>query len=193
MIAVARRKASAAGVADRVELQQLDLRDLEAWASGRSFDGVLSNFGALNCLPDRHSVADALAGCVRAGGQAVLVVMGPICPWEITWHLLHGQVRPAVRRFRDGVQAHAGGGAHLAVWYPSPRTVRREFAPFFRPVAAAGVGVLLPPSYLCHLVERRPALFQRLARWERRWNRYFPWTWLNDHYLLALERRGSAP
>jgi len=120
-------------------------------------------------------------------------VMGPICPWEITWHLLHGQVRPAVRRFRDGVQAHAGGGAHLAVWYPSPRTVRREFAPFFRPLAAAGVGVLLPPSYLCHLVERRPALFQRLARWERRWSRHFPWTWLNDHYLLALERREGAP
>jgi len=111
----------------------------------------------------------------------------------MAWHVLHGQVRTACRRLGSGVPGHAGGGSHLAVWYPSPRTLRREFAPFFRPVATAGVGALLPPTYLGHLVERRPALFQGLAGWERRWRHHFPWTWLNDHYMLALERRGGVP
>jgi SAM-dependent methyltransferase len=193
MIDVIRLKAAAAGVAHRLELQRLDLRDLEAWTPGCTFEGAFSVFGALNCLPDRRGLARALARHVRAGGFAVLVVMGPLCPWEIGWHLFHGQPQAAFRRFRGAVPAHAGGGAHLAVWYPSPRTLRREFSPLFRPVASAGVGVLLPPTYLCHLVERHWSLFDRLARWERRWNRHFPWTWLNDHYLLALERCGNAP
>lgn len=193
MIDVARDKAAAAAVADRIDVQLLDVHELEAWVPGRTFDGVLSNFGALNCVADRRPIARALAACVPPAGRVVLVIMGPLCPWEMAWHLLHGRVGTAFRRLRGGESAHAGGGGHLPVWYPSPRTVRREFAPFFRPLAAAGVGVLLPPTYLGHLVERRPVLFQKLAHWERRAGRRFPWTWLNDHYLLALERRGGTP
>jgi ubiquinone/menaquinone biosynthesis C-methylase UbiE len=192
MLDVARRKAIAAGVASRIELCRVDLRDANFWVPARAFDGVLSNFGALNCLPDRRPVAGMLAQCVRPGGRVVVVVMGPVCPWEIAWHLFHGQGKTALRRFHDGVPAHAGGGAHLPVWYPSPRTVRREFAPSFQHVTTLGIGVLLPPTYLHHLVDRRPALFARLAAWERRRRARLPWTWLNDHYLLVLERRGYA-
>lgn len=193
MIEVARRKVDTAGLAGRVELARLDLNDAPAWAPGRTFDGVLSNFGALNCLADRHPIARALAGWLRPGGRAALVVMGPFCPWEITWHLFHGQVRNAVRRFRSGVPAHIGAGVRLPVWYPSPCRIRSEFTPFFRHTATVGIGVLLPPTYLGHLIERRPGLFYRLAVWERRWHTHFPWNWLNDHYLIVFERRRNEP
>jgi len=196
MLDVARRKATAAGVTSLVDLARVDLAappgDMAAWTQGRTFHGVVSNFGALNCVPDRRPIAAALARCVQPGGKVVVVVMGPLCPWEMAWHLLHGQVRTALRRFRGGLHAHAGAGAHVRVWYPSPRTTLREFAPSFRPVSAMGIGVLLPPTYLCHFVERRPALFERLATGERRCREHLPWTWLNDHYLLVLERRESA-
>jgi hypothetical protein len=152
------------------------------------YDGVFSNFGALNCLPDRRQLAGALAGLVRPRSQVVIVLMGPICPWEIAWHLAHRQVGTAFRRFRSGVRAHVGGGETTRVWYPSPRRVRREFWPHFRHLETVGIGTWLPPSYLSHLVERWPGIFGRLAALDSRLGGRFPWTWLNDHYLIRMER-----
>jgi hypothetical protein len=153
------------------------------------YDGAFSNFGALNCLPDRRPVAEALADWVRPGGRVVLVVMGPLCPWEVAWHLLHGEARTAFRRLQPGVEAHVGMGATVRVWYPSPRRLRTEFAPYFRHLETVGIGALLPPPYLDHLVERWPRMFETLALLDRRLERMFPWTWLNDHYLAVFERR----
>ena len=114
--------------------------------------------------------------------------MGPLCPWEIGWHLAHGQPAPAFRRFRRGVEAHVGDGATIRVWYPSPRTLAAEFEPYFEVCELVGIGSLLPPSYLSHLVDRRPTLFGRLADADRRIGASWPWTWLNDHYLMVLQR-----
>jgi SAM-dependent methyltransferase len=203
MLAVAQRKAAAAGVADRIVFEQLDLsaigeRRLEIRAESISklqapssalYDGAFSNFGALNCLPDRRALAEALARWVRPGGRVVLVVMGPLCPWELAWYLLHGAPRTAFRRLRAGVEAQLGGGATVRVWYPSPRRLRAEFAPGFRHLETTGIGAFLPPSYLDHLVERWPHLFEALAHLDRRFARIVPWTWLNDHYLVVFERR----
>lgn len=204
MLEVARRKVNRAGVADRVDLLQLDLATVDAGGSpfappvssaaagpgqGARFDGAFSNFGPLNCLADRRPLAEGLARWIKPGGAVILVVMGPACPWEIGWHLLHGQPRAAMRRFQGGVQARVGDGATIPVWYPSPRTVQREFAGAFDLRAAMGIGSALPPSYLAHLATRWPAFFGRLAALDRRISRSWPAAWLNDHYLLALERR----
>jgi SAM-dependent methyltransferase len=194
MLALAREKAVAACVADRVHLCQLDLAspgDVQPPGADPPplFDGVYSNFGPLNCVPDRRGLARALACQVRPGGLLVLVVMGPICPWEIGWHLLHGQVRGAFRRFGSAVEAHVGGGATVPVWYPSPYRLRADFAPWFRHIKTRGLGSFLPPTYLSHLAERWPRLFERLASLDRRAGPLFPWTWLNDHYIMVLSRR----
>jgi SAM-dependent methyltransferase len=198
------RKAEAAGVTDCLTFTQLDLTDIGYWISGigelvqsenpkseirnPKFDGAFSNFGAFNCVPDRRPIAEALSRWVRPGGHVVLVVMGPFCPWEIAWHLLHGEVGTAFRRLRSGIEAQIGEGAVVHVWYPSPRRLQAEFAPHFRHLKTVGIGVLLPPSYLSHLVERWPGWFERMAAWDRRLGQVFPWTWLNDHYLVVFER-----
>lgn len=200
MLEVARWKAEAAGVMGRVRFEALDLGSLpDQWEGSpvenphseirnSRFDGAFSNFGALNCLPDRRPVAEALARWVRPGGRVVLVVMGPFCPWEVAWHLGHGEACTAFRRLRPGVEAHVGHGATARVWYPSPRRLRAEFAPHFRHLETVGIGALLPPSYLNHLAERWPRFFEALALLDRRLGHVFPWTWLNDHYLTVFER-----
>jgi SAM-dependent methyltransferase len=196
MLDVAQRKAAAANLTHLVDFAAIDLAapafsivNCQLSIVNCQLSGAFSNFGPLNCLSDRRPLAEALAQWLRPGSRVVLVVMGPACPWEIGWHLLHGQPRPAFRRFRGGVDAHVGGGATVPVWYPSPRTLAAEFAPHFAVRGLLGIGSLLPPSYLSHLVERWPAAFGRLAQAERRLARAWPWTWLNDHYLLMLERR----
>jgi ubiquinone/menaquinone biosynthesis C-methylase UbiE len=189
MLAVTRQKAEAAGVGARVTVARLDLAALPSAGLAEEYDGVVSSFGPLNCVEDRRAVAGALAGGVRPGGRLVLVVMGPICPWEIAWHLGHGQVRTALRRFRAGAPARVGSGRRLRVWYPSPGRLRREFAPYFRTLEVAGIGLLLPPSAMGGLVERAPRLFGLLAAIDRRLATTLPWRMFNDHYLMVLERR----
>jgi SAM-dependent methyltransferase len=192
MLSVARRKTESSGLGGRVLFAQLDLANAAAWAeqNGQSgeYDGAFSSFGALNCLSDRRQLAMALASLVRPRRQVVVVLMGPVCPWEIAWHLAHGQVRTAFRRFQSGTRAHVGGGRTTRVWYPSPRRLRREFLPYFRHLETVGVGTMLPPSYLSHLVDRWPGIFDRLAAMDGRLGNRAPWTWLNDHYMVRMER-----
>jgi SAM-dependent methyltransferase len=190
MLDAAREKVGAAGLGDTVTLAHFDMNrphDTPPEISA-DYDGVLANFGALNCVENRPALAAFLAERVRHGGRVILVVMNPLCPWEIGWHLLHGKPRTAFRRLRGGEMAHTGGGQMIRVWYPSPGRLRREFAPAFRHVRTVGIGALLPPSYLDHLVERWPGTFARLARLDRRSGRYFPLTHLNDHYLAEFVR-----
>lgn len=215
MLAVAREKAEAAGVADRIEFVEMDLNEMQDTGCGMRddsgdrpscrtsfatpslhptmahlWDGALADFGALNCIEDRRTLASVLARWVRPGGYVVLVPMGPLCLWEVGWHLLHGRVRMAFRRFRSVASARLGGGTTVRVWYPSLRRLRAEFGPYFRPVQTVGLGILLPPTDLSHWVERRPRLLERLEQWERR-IRHLPLAArLGDHYLMVLVRWG---
>lgn len=214
MLDVARRKAQAVGIESGIAFVRLDLADIrddfrfpvpdfqwlkdagpageqERETSSRAFllSGAFSNFGALNCLPDRRPLAQALAQIIRPGGRVVLVLMGPICAWEIFWHLLHGEARTALRRLRSGAEAHIGTGATVPVWYPSPRRLRAEFAPFFAHRETAAIGALLPPSHLAHLVERWPRSFARLMLLERRLRGLSALAWLADHYVMVFERQ----
>jgi len=196
MLAVARHKAAVRGVTDRITFEQLDMRLFPCSPAHRTvkrtYDGGFSNFGALNALPDFHALASILAHWIRPGGRVLLVVMGPLCPWEWGWHLAHGQVRTAFQRLHRDTVAHIGHGTLMRVWYPSPRRLRQAFSPYFRHQATVGVGVVLPPTFARGLVDRRPGLFERLAVLDRRAGRTFPGTWLNDHYLACFERTEHA-
>ncbi|HEX9732106.1 MAG TPA: class I SAM-dependent methyltransferase [Thermoanaerobaculia bacterium] len=182
MVDAAREKVARAGLADRVHLRH---QSIEAWTAdpGGPFDGALSNFGVLNCVDDLAPVARALAASVRSGGRAVLVVMGPLVPWEWLWFLARGRPRDAFRRRRRGGVAWRG----QQVRYPSPRTVRRTFRPAFRARRTSAVGALLPPTYAESWAARHPRLIDGLDRWERRVECQL--AWLADHYVLELERR----
>lgn len=191
MLELTTQKAQAAGVGERVNVAQLDLTELQHRASvlNRQYDGVMSNFGPLNCVEDRQALVSTLAGLVRPGGRVVAGVMGPLCPWEIAWHLGHGEARTAFRRFRSGADARVGAGGTVKVWYPSIRRLRHEFEPYFQTLESAGIGLLLPPSAMGGLVDRAPRFFGLLAKLDRRFAETLPWRWLNDHYVLVLERR----
>lgn len=195
MLEMTRCKVDDAGVGGLVETRRLDLERMEAEADELAgpFDGALSNFGPLNCVGDRTPVARALARLVRPGGVVAAVLMGPFCPWEMAWHLLHLEPGTAFRRLRRGLPAHVGGGATIRVWYPSPARLRREFTDGFRPTGLAAIGCFLPPPYLAHLADTRPRIVSALAELENRWHRRFPFTWCGDHYLQCFERSPEGP
>ncbi|MBK9091631.1 MAG: class I SAM-dependent methyltransferase [Anaerolineae bacterium] len=211
MLAVTRRKVAQAGMEELVQVAKLDIADLAAWGSSlrsetrdqrsqdndsspsrdpisglrspfSSFDGVLSNFGGLNCVADLAGVAQALAGLLKPGGRAILCIMGPLAPWEWAWYLRQGQAGKAFRRLRrDGVPWRG-----LTIRYPSIAALRRAFAPMFTVQRVSAIGALLPPSYVEPWAARHPALLARLNRIERRLETAWPLPWLADHYLIEM-------
>jgi hypothetical protein len=144
--------------------------------------------GALNCVEDRQTVGRALADAVRPGGSMLVVVMAPVAPWEIGWHLAHGEPALATRRFRGGAVAPLGTASRTRVWYPSVGRLRRELGPWFRAVRQGAVGVALPPAGLAHAMERRRGLLDRLRPLERQLAGRAASAWACDHYVLELVR-----
>jgi SAM-dependent methyltransferase len=182
MIEVAQRKF--AGVAEGHAVQFRTL----AWEQlGRleavPFDGMLSNFGGLNCVADLAGAAGSLAAALKPGAVAILCIMGPHVPWEWLWFLAHGRPGAAFRRLRRRRE-----WSGIAVHYPSITATVRAFAPDFRLLRAGAIGALLPPPYTEVSLGRYPRLLAGLEHLERRWEGRWPLPQLADHYLLELER-----
>ena len=186
MLAVARRKVDAAGVAGRVDLRRIAIEAIDARLG--SFDGLLSNFGGLNCVASLRAVMPRLAACVRPGGFALWSVMGPVAPWEWAWFLAQARPAAAFRRLRrDGVDWRG-----IRVRYPSVRETTRAAAPWFVRRRVAALGCLVPPTYVEVWAERCPRGVAWLDRVERLIETVRPFPDLADHYLVELERT-TAP
>jgi SAM-dependent methyltransferase len=193
MIEAARAKAEAAGLAGQITAAQLSWQEIingnlggqRSTVGGHQFDGIYSNFGGLNTIGAWAALAERLAAAVRLGGKLILVPMGPVCPWEIVWHLLHGQPRVAFRRFGRTTVAKIGDTT-IPIWYPSAGQLRRAFGPWFRHLKTESLGLWLPPSYLDHFVNRWPDFFARLGQFEKR-TAHLTQSW-GDHYIIIFER-----
>lgn len=186
MVKVAAQKASQAGVADKVTTRQLSLQQFIQGGLTETFDGAYSNFGGLNTINTWTRLAEQLAKAVKPQGTVVLVPMGPICPWEIGWYLLHGQLKNAVRRFGENAPAKIGQTV-IPIWYPSAKTLKNAFAPWFTHLYTESLELWLPPSYLNHFVNRWPYLFNKLNSLEKQ-TAHLTKGW-GDHYIITFTRK----
>jgi ubiquinone/menaquinone biosynthesis C-methylase UbiE len=154
MVEVARRRGIEADCCPIERLQYFDLR----------LDGVISNFGALNCLASLASIADTLGRLVRSGGHLALCFMSRVCLWETAFYLLHGKAGKAFRRLRGRANSSVGA----TVFYHSGAAIVSAFQKDFRLLDFCGIGVAVPPSYVTFLtdweVEQLSGLDQRLGR-----------------------------
>ncbi len=188
MLEVASRKAARMGFSDLIEFQELDLAAPVLRCPDGSFDGALSNFGGMNCVPRVDSTADLLARNIRPGGHAIVVVMSRWCAWEILWELAHLRPRSAFRRVGSNGATGVIGSARIPVWYPTPGTVRRAFGTAFTLRGLLGLGVFLPPSNFFGTVSGRSAISRLLSRLERKYAGARILRCLGDHTLFDFER-----
>jgi len=155
-------------------------------AGEEPYDGVYSNFAALNCVPDLTVLGAPLARLVRPGGSLALVMFGPCSIGEVVVELVRRRPSAAFRRFRRRGAPAKLGGEHFEVWYPSPRSVGRALAPFFRRRAVRGVGILVPPSAAEPWITRFPRALASMEAADRVLSA--PLALLADHVLIHLER-----
>lgn len=171
MVEAARRR----GIrADRFPIEQLQ-------HIGLKVDGVISNFGVLNCLPSLTEIAGALARMVRPGGHLALCFIGRFCLWESIFYLSQAKPDKAFRRRHGSASSSLG----VRVFYPSPREIVSAFEAKFRLLDSHGIGFFVPPSYVSFFtsweVEQLAALDRGLA--------HRPvFRSLADHRLYIFER-----
>lgn len=167
-----------------------DIGTLKGEGLVAGFDGALSNFAGLNCVENLSAVARDLGKLLKPRATAIFCLFGRFCIWEIFWHLAHAQPGKAFRRLRKrGVTALLAEGATVRVHYPSVSRLARDFAPEFVLKEWKGIGVASPPSYLEHLAQRFPRIFDGCVRFDRRWGSYPILRAMADHMLLTFERR----
>ena len=151
------------------------------------FDGLLSNFSGLNCVPDLSETAQQLARLIRPGGSLVLVLSSRFCLWESLWYFAQGKPIRAMRRWKGKATASLGN-ISLEVRYPTLRDIQRMFRPFFALRARKGVGVTVPPSYVEALARKHPRTLRKLQAFDRKVASWPVCRSVGDHTLLVLER-----
>jgi len=173
MLGAAKDKIAAAGFSGAVEFWQGGAANLdEVIASYRaaSFDGIFSNFGALNCVADLRRFARDAAVLLRPGGRMLLSLMPPVCPWEIVYYLLKGKPSEAFRRWRgrtgtDGIAVRVGK-QWVQTYYHFAAAIRAAGARDFDLEKQFALGLLAPPPYLQGVMKHQK-FFNSLVRFEK--------------------------
>jgi len=184
MIDVARTKARTAQAADNLEFNCVPMEHVATAFQGRQFDGLFSNFGAINCVANLRALSADVAALLVPGAPLLWVVMGRHVPWEWFWYLARGKPGKALRRLRtDGAQWRG-----LTICYPTPAAIAAALAPDFAVTRISPLGCVLPPSYAAEWLDRSPRALAALSRMERaaqRSRRLANWS---DHYIVEARR-----
>jgi SAM-dependent methyltransferase len=184
MVRWAQHKAQVLGYAGQMQFHCLSMEQLDTLPDSTAFDGVLSDFGALNCVADLPALVKTVAARLEPGARLLWVPMGRYVPWEWAWFLLRGQPAKAWRRFgRKPVQWRG-----LTLHYPTPRELTAALRPYFRVDKVRPLGCVLPPSYAADWLNRRPRLLAMLARLERAAQGIAFLAFASDHYIVEATR-----
>jgi ubiquinone/menaquinone biosynthesis C-methylase UbiE len=178
------------GLHGQVTSESRSFLDL-AGVQGAPYDAVFSDLGGLNCTHDLAAVARGIDGVLRPGGRVVLVIMPPVCLWELAL-VLTGRFRLATRRLRrHHVPAHLEGH-HFPVRYYTPREVVAAFGPQYGCVAVEGLAVITPTAESKGLAVRHARAYAVLAAADRRVRSHAPFSRWGDFFILSL-RRSDLP
>ncbi|HEX5473365.1 MAG TPA: class I SAM-dependent methyltransferase [Vicinamibacterales bacterium] len=189
MLASARARMRASGLS--VHLLCCGLDELETHVdleTSGPLDGIVSNFGALNCAARLDTLARLAHRSLRPGGWIVLGLMTPSCAWEQAWFLLHGHPREAFRRRRRPPVLVEVDGIAVPTYYHRIADVMAMLGVGFRLGRLTGLGVALPPPYLEWFWTRLPRPVRRtVAAIDEAVSPRFPFNRLGDHTLLEIQ------
>jgi SAM-dependent methyltransferase len=192
MVERTRSRVVEAGLEHRVRAEVLGVHEI-AQLHGERFDGIYSDLGPFNCVPDLDEAAQSCAALLEPGGRLVASVIGRICPWELVYYALQGKWERARIRSTPAV-VPVPLNQHV-VWtrYFTPREFFRPFASAFQLTSYRGLSLFVPPPYLIRIYERFPAL-GAVAGWLDDHIGALPLLRnAGDHFLMVMTRRAESP
>lgn len=189
MVERTRERAVAARLDDLVRATVAGAHELHKIEGHSRFDGIYSNLGALNCIPDLQPVARECARLVKPGGRLVFTVIGRWCPWEIAYHSARADWARLAVRFAHRMTPVGLSGHTVWTRYWTPLAFYRRFAAEFALLHHRALCLFAPPPYMTSLAERHSAWFERLWRWDRRFGGWPLLRGLGDHFLIVMAKR----
>jgi len=176
------------GLTDKVTAELCSFNSLGDLKEKGPYDLIFSNFAGLNCTNRLDEVLASFAPLVKPGGLVTLVILPRFSLWE-TLMVFKGKFRTAFRRLLSsrGAKSHVEG-VHFKCWYYSPSYVKRHLAPEFDLLDLEGLCTIVPPSYIEHFAEKRPALYKWLCGMEDRLKSSWPWRSIGDYYIISFRK-----
>jgi SAM-dependent methyltransferase len=189
MVKRTRERAERQGVSAQVQSIAVGGQDLALLDGAGSYDGIYSDLGPLNCIPDLAEVSRQCARLLRPDGRLVFTVVGRICPWEVLNYLLQGKWARAAVRFAHGVVPVPMNRHTIWTRYYGPREFYRAFRGEFTLEQHRGLCLFAPPPYLSWVRERFPRWYRLLWRLDRHLAGWPLLRGMGDHFLIVMQRR----
>jgi ubiquinone/menaquinone biosynthesis C-methylase UbiE len=184
-----KRKVSLNKLSEKISIQQCSFADLTPvinLAGEKKFDHIFSDFGGLNCVQDIETVIWQFKKLLNPGSTVTLVIMPPVCPWEMLFSF-KGNFKTAFRRLKkNGADANVEG-IHFTTYYYSPSRIIKAFGKDYSKVSMKGLSCFAPPPYLEKFPEKYPSLFKFLTRLDKKFGSYFPFNRWGDHFILTMK------
>ena len=180
------KKKENSSYASRITAQRLSFNELEKLGREK-FDHVFSDFGGLNCANDLSSVLKKIPPLLEPDGRITLVIMPPVCPWEML-QFFKGNFHLARRRFSKSGAGSNVEGTSFKTWYYFPSYVHKALKNDCRLLALEGLASVCPPPYMENFAKRFPRTLRFLQRWDERLCALPPFRSWADHFIITLEK-----
>ena len=130
----------------------------------RKFDFIFSNFGGLNCVSDLNLVTKHFPSVLENNGIVCLVIMPPVCPWEINVE-----------------------GVSFYTYYFSHTKIISALGPNFKLLKLMSLGVFTPIPQMEKFQTNFPRLLRILNSLDEMTARYFPFNRIGDHIIVIAK------
>ena len=190
MIEQMKKKFSSGEFSNKISFQQCSFTELNK-IGDQKFDFVFSNFGGLNCIPDLREVAKFFPALLNKNGRVCLVVLPPVCPWEII-QLLRGKIKFAFRRFnKNGALANVEG-VKFKTYYFSAKDVFKALGNDFTLLKLESLAVFTPIPQMEKIPIKFPVFAKILNKMDEKISGFFPFNRIGDHIIVTAEYIGNS-
>ncbi len=153
-----------------------------------NFDGIISNFGGLNCINDFNKLGKDLSLKIKQGGKFIAVVMNKICPWEIFYYAMRFDFKNVFRRAKEeGIEA-ALGNELVKTYYFTPAQFGGFFEKQFRVKKIYTLGLFTPPPFLIGIYRRLTPIVKIFMKIDELLKGIFPFNRIGDHFIIIMEK-----
>lgn len=184
-------KVASEGLSGSVEMRRVSARDLRQILDEfgpESFDGVFSDFGALNCEPEWGTIPEILHKLLGPEGTLILGIWNRYCLAEGLLCLAARKPRRALARLQRPVGV--GWSRYgVPVFARGPGETLARLRPHFRLLRLTGLPVFLPPYDFGSHLASRDALLSVLRSLDEGLADKFPFNRMGDHFLAEWRRR----
>lgn len=188
MIEQMKKKFSANNLSDRITVQQCSFTELDKFSNNK-FDFIFSNFGGLNCIPDLRESTKFFPSLLNKNGRVCLVMLPPVCPWEIV-QLFRGKVKFAFRRFKkEGTLANVEGIKFMTYYFSSSQVIK-ALGPQFKLLRSESLGFFTPIPQMEKIPKNFPGLAKILNKIDENISAIFPFNRFGDHIIITAEYTG---